>query len=97
MLVFEWDDANRRHMAEHGAAPEEAEQVLLNEPIDLPAQMRSGEERSVQVGETDEGRILMVVTTWRGGRVRVVTAFPGNRTTRRKYMERRDYGETGGQ
>ena len=95
MLVFEWDDANIRHLAEHEITPEEAEQAMLNRPIDLPAQLRNLEKRFVQVGETEAGRILVVVTTQRRGRVRVVTAFPANRSVRRRLMERRDYGEAG--
>jgi hypothetical protein len=95
MFDFDWDDANRGHLAEHNVTPDEAEQVMLNEPLDLPAQIRDKEERSVQIGETDKGRILLVITTWRRNRLRVVTAFPPNRTMRRKYMERRDYGEVG--
>lgn len=34
-----------------------------------------GEERFANLGATAEGRILLVVTTWRDDRVRVVTAF----------------------
>ena len=93
MLDFEWDDANRGHLAEHDVIPAEAEQVMLNDPLDFQAQIRDEEERSVQIGETDEGRILVVVTTLRRSRLRVVTAFPANRTTRRKYTEHRDYVE----
>jgi uncharacterized DUF497 family protein len=95
MFDFDWDDANRAHLAEHNVTPDEAEQVMLNDPLDLPAQIRDEEERSVQIGETDNGRILLVITTWRRNKLRVVTAFPPNRTMRRKYMERRDYGEAG--
>ncbi len=34
-----------------------------------------GEERYLNVGATVQGRVLLVVTTWREDRVRVVTAF----------------------
>jgi uncharacterized DUF497 family protein len=70
MFDFDWDDANRGHLAEHGVTPTEAEQVMLNDPFDLAAQIRDKEERSVQVGETDDGRILIVVTTWRRSKLR---------------------------
>jgi uncharacterized DUF497 family protein len=39
----------------------------------------------MQVGETDAGRILVVVTTFREGRVRVVTAFPAKKKIRDFY------------
>jgi hypothetical protein len=34
-----------------------------------------GEERYLNLGATVQGRVLLVVTTWRAERVRVVTAF----------------------
>jgi len=79
---FDWDQANIHHVAEHGVSPAEAEQVVLNAPFDLELQTRSGEERTVQVGATDVGRILVVVTTWREGKVRVITAFPEEKDSR---------------
>lgn len=32
---FEWDDANIAHIAEHDVTPEESEQALLNDPLEL--------------------------------------------------------------
>ncbi len=61
--MFDWDDANRRHVAEHGVAPSEAEEVVRNNPLDLEEQFRNGEDRLMQIGETDALRILVVVTT----------------------------------
>jgi uncharacterized protein len=74
--MFDWDDGNRKHVAEHGAEPSEAEEVIANDPLDLEVQFTNGEERILQIGATDALRILVVVTTWRGDRIRVVTAFP---------------------
>jgi uncharacterized DUF497 family protein len=91
-MEFNWDKGNRGHVAEHAVSPEEAEQVVLNEPLDLELQIHDGEERTLQVGETDAGRILIVVTTWREQKVRVVTAFPANKKIRGLYAK---YTETG--
>ena len=55
--------------------PEEAEQVILNDPVDLGMEIVEGEERYLTLGATVQGRVLLVVTTWREDRVRVVTAF----------------------
>jgi len=33
--VFDWNDENREHIAKHRVTPEEAEQAVLNDPIDL--------------------------------------------------------------
>jgi len=86
-MDFDWDEANRGHIAQHGIKPEEAEQVIANRPVDTKVQLRGGEERYLQVGETDAGRILVVVTTWRGSMARVVTAFAANQRMRIFYEE----------
>ncbi len=89
-VLFSWDKANRSHIAEHGVSSEEAEQVVLNDPVDLEVQIRNGEERTLQVGETDAGRVLVVVTTWRDDRIRVITAFPANKKLRTLYESYRE-------
>jgi len=87
--MFDWNDQNIRHVAAHGISPEEAEQVIENEPLDLEFQLRNGEERIVQVGETDAGRILVVVTVVREQVIRVVTAFPAKERLRRLYRTKK--------
>lgn len=74
-IEFDWDEANAGHVARHSVSPEEAEQVILNDPVDLGLEIVEGEERYLSLGATAKGRILLVVTTWREDRVRVVTAF----------------------
>ena len=34
-IEFDWDEANVSHVARHKVSPEEAEQVILNDPVDL--------------------------------------------------------------
>lgn len=82
---FFWDSGNKEHIAKHKVTPAEAEQVVSNNPIDLPLQVRNGEERIAQVGETDAGRLLVVITTMRDGLIRVVTAFPASKHFRNVY------------
>jgi uncharacterized protein len=72
--MFHWDAGNVDHIAKHGITPAEAEQVILNNPFDLELQVRNGETRIPQLGETDGGRVLVVVTTMRDELIRVVTA-----------------------
>ncbi len=86
-MKFEWDEVNRSHIAEHKVTAEEAEQVVLGDLLDVEVQLRNGEERTIQVGETDSGRVLVVVTTFRGQRLRVVTAFPANKKLRNLYAK----------
>ena len=47
-LLFEWDDGNRDHMAHHQVSPEEAEQVIDNDPLDIEAETVDGEQRFTQ-------------------------------------------------
>ena len=55
--IFDWDEANRKHLADHGVTPSEAEEVVTNDPLDLEEQFRNGEERLMQIGETNAMRI----------------------------------------
>jgi uncharacterized DUF497 family protein len=59
--LFDWDEANIAHIAKHGVTPEEAEEAVTSSPIDLQYQVRNGELRVVQIGETLRGKLLMVV------------------------------------
>ena len=89
--MFDWDDVNRKHIAEHGVTPREAEEVITNSPIDLHEQFQDDEERLMQLGVTDAMRVLVVVTTWREDLIRVVTAYPAPPALRELYG-----GERGG-
>ena len=87
--LFDWDDANILHLAEHDVAPEEAEEVLLGDPLDVGFDVVNDEERWSYLGETNEGRILRVVITMRGERVRVLTAFEPSRFQKNFYLEQK--------
>ena len=87
--LFDWDSGNIGHIAKHNVVPEEAEEVILGEPLDIGFEAVDGEERSSHIGETNEGRILLVVITFRGERMRVVTAFEPDKQWRSFYIEQR--------
>jgi uncharacterized DUF497 family protein len=72
----------------------EVEEVLANEPVLIETRIdtESGEERILELGHTNGGRVLFVAWTPRGKRTRPVTAFEANRKTRTAY-ERRRYEE----
>ena len=89
-IEFDWDEANIGHVARHRVLPKEAEQVILSDPVDLGMEIVEGEERYLNLGTTKRGRTLLVVTTWREHRVRVVTAFEASkRLIQFYYRERR--------
>lgn len=89
MAKFDWDDANLLHIARHNISAREAEDVLLSNPIDMGIQDAEGELRLMEVGETAQGRILVVISTMRGEKIRVVTAFEAARKWRTYYLARR--------
>jgi hypothetical protein len=96
-LVFDWDEANQRHLARHNVTPQEAEEVVLGDPLDIELQTAEGsggEERILHVGETRKGRILELVSTWRGGKARIISAWDAPRQSKLDYLTemRRRYG-----
>jgi hypothetical protein len=86
-MDFDWDSANIEHIACHNVTQEEAEQVIENDPLDAPAALRNGEKRTVNLGKTDVGRVLVVVVTERNSMYRVVTARPANKKERAFYSK----------
>lgn len=75
MLQFDWDDENIEHIAEHKVTPAEVEFVLTHRTLDVEYQDWHDEERFQEIGMTARGRFLVVLTTWRETRIRVVTAY----------------------
>jgi uncharacterized DUF497 family protein len=95
-LIFDWDEANLAHIAQHDVSQEEAEQVFLGDPLDMELQVADdGEERLQQLGETTKRRILQLVTTWRGGKLRVISAWDAPKQLKLYYLAemRRQHGD----
>lgn len=98
-LNFEWDVGNLGHIARHDVAANEAEEVILGDPLDIEMQVAepsNGEERLLQLGATAKGRILQLLTTWRGGKVRVISAWDAPRQLKTYYLAemRRRHGDS---
>ena len=91
--MFEWDRHNLRKIGAHRIQRGEAEQALYNDPIPIYGQEVEGEVRFVYYGETDDGRLVAVVVTEKGEKLRVVTAFDLDAGQRRDYIDRRRKGE----
>jgi uncharacterized DUF497 family protein len=89
MLEFDWDANNLRHIAEHGITAAEVEYVLENPTLDMAYQDWHQEERYAEAGATASGRILVIVTTWRGLRIRVVTAYDAPTHVVEEYLKTR--------
>jgi len=87
---FDWDAGNSdKNWSKHTVRQSEAEQVLLNRPLLLAADVKHSrqEPRFFTLGHTDSGRRLAVVFTVRARRVRVISARPMSGRERRVYAK----------
>ncbi len=91
--MFDWDRSNLRKIRAHRISREEAEQALINDAIPIYEQDVEGELRFVYYGETDTQRLLAMVVTERGNKIRVVTAYDLDAGQKRDYLTRRVQGE----
>lgn len=83
--MFDWDENNLK--------PEEVEQGPSNSPILIYEQDVQGELRYIYYCETDARRLLAVVVSERGDRIRVVTGYALDAGQKRDYFARRMRGE----
>ncbi len=88
-MEFEWDESNLRHVARHKINRSEFEQAMANDPILVDFSDESGEERWYALGATDTLRVLFLVFTYNGERIRPVTAWNAGRKLREAYFRRK--------
>lgn len=86
---FDWDEGNvRKSEWKHGVRKEEAEEVFLNQPllvVEDRAHSTAREFRWRALGRTSAGRLLQIVFTVRGERIRVISGRPMSRKERSFY------------
>jgi hypothetical protein len=84
---FEWDSGNLlKNPAKHHVSNEEAEEVFFRSPIFADDTRPTDiEPRWFALGETEPGRVLRVVFTIRGRRIRVISARPASKKERINY------------
>jgi uncharacterized DUF497 family protein len=84
----EWDPrkaaANRR---KHGVDFADAVTALHDELALTVRDEHPDEERFVTISTDALGRVLVVAYTWRGERVRLISARPATRSERKQYTE----------
>ena len=89
-LLFEWDPRKaKRNLTLHGVLFDEAStafQDVLSTTIDDPLHS-TGEERYVLTGLSHRGRLLVVVHTERGDRIRIISARLTTNKERKQYEE----------
>jgi uncharacterized protein len=89
-LLFEWDPKKARlNIKTHGISFDEASTAfsdLLSKTIEDP--LHSGdEERFVLIGQSVRGRLLVVVHTERGDRIRIISARLATSKEKVRYEE----------
>ncbi len=88
MTLFEWDprkaSSNRR---KHGVAFADAATVLEDTQALTIADESSDEERWITIGMDALARILVVVYTWRGNKIRIISARQANAQEEKQYLE----------
>jgi hypothetical protein len=85
---FQWDAGNSdKNLIKHGVENWECEQIFFNEPlIVLDDTIHSiTEKRRAAFGQTDAGRLLVVIYTQREKLIRVISARDMNRKERQFY------------
>ncbi len=87
---FEWDEGNiKKSWERHRVSHIECEEIFFNRPIivkkDEPHS--TSEDRYFVLGKTDAGRLLFIVFTLRGNKIRIISARDMNRKERKIYEE----------
>ena len=88
-MSFEWDEEKRRqNLRKHGVEFADAVSVLEDEDALTASDDDSDEEdRLVTLGADLFGRILVVVYTWRGDTIRLISARKATSRERKQYGE----------
>ncbi len=87
---FEWDEGNiKKNWEKHRVSHVECEEIFFNDPIIVKkdASHSIGEDRYFVLGRTDTGRLLFIVFTVRGAKIRIISARDMNRRERRVYEQ----------
>ena len=83
---YEWDEEKAAaNLRKHGVDFADAALVLEDELALTLRDLHTEEERFVTLGKDPSGRLLVVVYTWRGERIRLISAREMTSKERRQY------------
>ncbi|MDQ3458397.1 MAG: BrnT family toxin [Deinococcota bacterium] len=86
MPAFDWDEANREHIAKHGFTPEDAEAVIYDpNRIRADTYNNRSERRSGVIGRGVGGDVLHVVFVVREGKIRPFHCRLATTAEKRRY------------
>jgi len=87
---FEWDEGNiKKNWERHGVSHIECEEIFFNKPIIVKKDEFHSirEDRYFVLGKTDTGRMLFIVFTLRGNKIRIISARDMKRKEKKIYEE----------
>ena len=87
LVGFDWDGGNSgKNPAKHRISNEEAEEVFFRHPVVIEATREKDDEpRWFVFGLSEGGRVLRIVFTVRGQKIRVISARPASKKERQEY------------
>jgi uncharacterized DUF497 family protein len=84
--MFAWDKTKaKQNQTKHGVSFADTFAVFEDVGALTLDQLVGGEERHVTIGMDAFGRVLVVVYTWRGDNIRIISARKATRTEVRQY------------
>jgi len=90
-LLFEWDENKAKsNFIKHGIPFEEAATVFADEnslTIDDPVHSET-ENRLITLGKSHTGKLLVIVHTVRGNKIRIISARVASRKERTQYPKK---------
>ena len=91
---FDWDEHNLTHLSRHKITAAEFEEAMRNNRVFMDVEDESGEERWYVAGVTNGLRVLVLVFTYRGEKIRPITAWDAGKDLKQFYF--RTVGKTHG-
>ena len=85
-MEFEWDEnKNRINIEKHHVSFQRAAKIFEGDVLEWEDTLKDyGETRIIAIGRS-EGRLLRVVYTQRGNKIRIISARKANKNDRRNY------------
>jgi len=87
-IGFQWDDGNsEKNWISHQVTKSECEQIFFNQPLILGEDNKHSntEQRYYALGQTDDERLLFIVSTVRENLIRVISARDMSKKEREVY------------
>lgn len=87
-MAYQWDkDKAAANLRKHGIDFADAVSVFSDDLAITTPDERFDEERFITIGLDALGRVLVVAYTWRGQKIRLISARSATRQERRQYEE----------